>query len=195
MKTCGVSIKFLMVMTFITGVLYPAAITGIARLAFHEKAAGSIITLDGKPSGATLIAQKFTMEKYFMPRPSASGYAAVPSGPSNMAITSAGLKELYDIRVKYWRELIAGHQRSKDGDAIIPPDMLFASGSGLDPHISPEAAMMQAPRVAAARGFSQERTQRLQELIANLTERPILRFVGEPVVNVLMLNIHVDKMR
>jgi len=187
MKLILQSILLTIVFTVLTGVLYPLAITGIAQLAFPGQANGSLIERDGKIVGSALLAQQFTGAKYFWPRPSAGSYATVPSGASNLGPTSAALQSNVVANAKAFRE---AHKLA--ADAPVPADMIFTSASGLDPHISPEAARMQAARVAAARGFSGDR---VRALVENFVEAPQWGFLGEARVNVLKLNLALDGMK
>jgi potassium-transporting ATPase KdpC subunit len=193
MKTILIALRLLMIMTVLTGLLYPLLVAGISRTAFPWKSSGSIIMKDGKAAGAALIAQKFESRRYFRPRPSASDYGAVPSGASNLGATSADLKTLFENRRKYWTDCLKRYAMEPAG--YIPADLLFASGSGLDPHISPESARFQAVIVAAERNFSAKQVRGLHELIAKHTESPILGFMGRPRVNVLLLNYDLDRMK
>ncbi len=190
MKTTLIALRLLLVMTVLTGVLYPLLVTGVSRAAFPWKSRGSIMERDGKAVGSALLAQKFERPGYFRPRPSASDYGAVPSGASNLGVTSADLKKALDDRKKFWTDTLARHGIEMMGD--IPSDLLFASGSGLDPHISPEATRFQERIVASERNFSSEQAAALHELIAKRTEWPIMGFMGEPRVNVLLLNMDLD---
>ena len=176
MKTILQSLRALLVFTLLTGLIYALAVTAFARVAFAKKSGGSLIERDGKIIGSTLLAQKTESPRYFWPRPSAADFATVASGASNKGPTSADLvKSIAERRAKFGAE--------------AAPDLLTASGSGLDPHISPEAARVQAPRAAAARGFTAEK---LSALIETHTEPPQLGFLGEPRVNVLVLNLALD---
>jgi K+-transporting ATPase ATPase C chain len=179
MKTILQSLRLYLVITLLTGIIYPLVMTGVAQILFPKQANGSRVTAQDKLVGSDLIAQKFESPKYFWPRPSAADYATVASGASNKGPTAADLKKLIDQR------------RQKFG-ADAPVDLLTASGSGLDPHISPEAAHMQIPRIAAARNIS---TTKIAELVDQTTEGPQLGFLGEPRVNVLILNRALDQMR
>src|SRR5271169_6627205 len=143
MKLFIQSILLTIVFTVLTGVLYPLAITGIAQVAFHDKANGSLIERDGKVVGSELLAQQFTGDKYFWPRPSAASYGTVPSGASNLGPTSQALQSNVATNAAAFR---AGNKLA--ADAPVPADMVFTSASGLDPHISPAAARLQVARVA-----------------------------------------------
>jgi K+-transporting ATPase ATPase C chain len=179
MKTILQSLRIYLVLTLLTGIIYPLAMTGVAQLLFPKQANGSRIIENGKVVGSDLIAQKFESPRYFWPRPSSADYATVPSGASNKGPTSADLKKSIDER------------RAKFGNDA-PVDLLTASGSGLDPHISPEAARSQVTRVAAARNMS---IQKISALVDQTIEPPQLGVLGEPRVNVLKLNLALDQLR
>lgn len=183
-----ISIKIFAVLTVLCGVIYPLLITGIAQTVFPEKANGSLITVNNKIIGSELIGQKFDSTSYFQARPSAVDYNPLPSGGSNFGPTSEKLKEQTSERVKQWIKSNPGISAEK-----IPAEMLFASGSGLDPHISPEAALLQVDRITKARTLSSEQKQQLVDLIGVVTEQPQFSFLGEARVNVLMLNLALDK--
>jgi K+-transporting ATPase ATPase C chain len=170
-------------LTIVTGVAYPAAVTVVAQLAFPAQANGSMITVDGRTVGSTLIGQAFSDSRYFWARPSAAGdgYDAMASGGSNLGPTSRALVERVRAEVD--------RLRSANGNGPIPVDLVTASASGLDPHISPEAAAYQAPRVAAARGLE---TGVVEAAVARHTEAPLLGFLGRPRVHVLALNLDLD---
>ena len=176
MKTLLTSLRALIVLSVLTGVIYPLAITGIASQLFPAQARGSLVLENGVVRGSTLIAQKFTGATYFHPRPSAADYATVASGASNQGFTSAKL-------------LQAVRERQADLGPDAPPDLLYASASGLDPDISPEAARYQAPRVAAARNLPLAAVLRMID--AN-TEDAQFGFLGQPRVRVLKLNLALD---
>jgi K+-transporting ATPase ATPase C chain len=178
------SIRFALVTAVLLGIGYPLVVTGIAGLIFPHKAAGSLILKDGQIIGSELLAQSFTSDKYFHPRPSAAGngYDAANSGGSNLAQSS---KTLVD-RIQGSIDKLSTENPGKP----VPIDLVTTSGSGLDPDITPDAAYFQAPRVAKARGISEDR---IRELIAqNITARQ-LGFLGEARVNVLDLNLALDK--
>jgi len=178
MKTILQSLRIYIVLTLLTGILYPLAMTGVAQLLFPKQANGSRIVENGKLIGSDLLAQKFESPPYFWPRPSSADYATVPSDASNKGPTSADLKKSIDER------------REKFGNDA-PVDLLTASGSGVDPHISPEAARLQIGRVAAARNMS---IQKVTTLVDQTIEEPRLGFLGEPRVNVVRLNRALDQL-
>jgi len=179
------SIRLLILMTVLTGLVYPLVVTGVAQWAFPDQANGSLLRRDCQVVGSALLAQPFTSERYFWPRPSAADLATVPSGASNLGPTSATLQSKVSDRAKAFR---ATHHLADD--AHVPADMVYASGSGLDPHISPEAARLQAGRVAAARGLTKEQ---VLALVERSIEQPQLEFLGELRVNVLRLNLALDE--
>lgn len=174
------SIRALVALTLLTGGIYPLLVTGIAQIAFPTAANGSLIGEKEKIAGSELIAQKFTSAKYFQPRPSAGDYATVPSGASNLGPTSNALRD-------------AILQRQKALGPEAPIDLLTTSGSGLDPHISPEAVLFQLPRVAQARNLNTEQVRKLRETIDLHTEGSFFGILGVRRVNVLLLNIALDK--
>jgi len=178
------ALRLFLALTLLTGVAYPLAVTGVARLCFPRQAGGSVLGRDGKVIGSELLAQSFTNMSVFWPRPSGADFATVPSGASNKGPTSADLKKAIEDR--------AARLRTAHGVTVgapVPADLLTASGSGLDPHISPAAARFQLERVARARGFDEVRRQRLATLVEQHVEPPQFGFLGEPRVNVLMLNL------
>jgi len=183
------SIRLTVVFTILTGLAYPLVITGVAQLAFRDKANGSLIPQlrDGKVVGSALLAQRFESPRYFWPRPSAAGYATVPSGASNLGPTSQKLHDAVATNAVAFR---AAHKLL--ADTPVPADMVFTSGSGLDPHISPGAARLQVARVASARGVSEEP---IKALVEKFIEPPQLGFLGEPRVNVLLLNLALDRIQ
>ena len=180
------TIVLLVLFTLLTGVLYPLAVTGIATVLFPEAAEGSLIVRDGKTLGSRLIGQPFDDPKYFWSRPSATGpfgYNAGLSSGSNLGPINSALLDAVKGRVAALQAADAAQQSPP------PVDLVTASGSGLDPHISPAAARYQVQRVAAARNVSVEKVQMLVE---QNTEYRTLGLLGEPRVNVLLLNVALD---
>lgn len=185
-----ISLRILGMMILLSGILYPLFITGIAQVCFHDKSNGSLLKKNGVIIGSTLIGQQFDNKAYFTSRPSASGYNTLPSGASNLSLTS---KKLHEQVIQRKKEFIAVNKLPSN--QIIPPEMLFASGSGLDPHISPQAALLQMERIAGARNFSNEQKQKLKKIIENNTEKPLWNWLGKTKVNVLLLNLQLDEIK
>lgn len=190
MKTISIAIKIFLVFTILTGIIYPLLVTGIAQVVFPRQANGSLILKDNKVIGSELIGQKFDSPIYFSSRPSANEYNPLPSGGSNYGLTSAKLKALVAKRKNKFSAL-----NGLGKNAEIPSEMLFASASGLDPHISPEAAGLQINRIATARHFSNTQKEQLKTLVESASEAPQLGCLGESRVNVLLLNIALDKLK
>ncbi|CCJ48528.1 potassium-transporting ATPase subunit KdpC [Bordetella parapertussis] len=176
-------------LSVLVGLLYPLATTGVARLLWPFQAGGSLLEQDGRVVGSALIGQSFTDPRYFWGRPSATApmpYNAAASGGSNLGPANPALAQAVRARIAALRAADPGNP------APIPVDLATASGSGLDPHISPAAAGYQAARVARARGLP---TATVEQLIARHTERPVPDILSEPVVNVLALNLALDRLR
>lgn len=191
-KSIVPALRMLLVLTVITGVVYPLTITSAALLLFPAQANGSLVQRDGAVVGSTLIGQRNDNPRYFWPRPSAVAYmdgstssSLGSSGGSNLGPTSATLADQVAERAAVFR-----FANGLTATAPIPPDMLTASGSGLDPHISPAAAQAQAARVSAARGIP---LFTVADLVEQHTARPQFGLFGEPRVNVLELNLALDR--
>ena len=189
MKTTIISLKIFLFFTLLTGVIYPLLITGIAQVIFPVKANGSLIVKENQIIGSELIGQKFDSTIYFISRPSAISYNSLPSGGSNYGLTNLKLKNLVDERKHLF---ITFNQL--DSLSTIPSEMLFASASGLDPHISQKAALLQVDRIVKARNFDTIQKQDLVQSIKNLTETPQFLVLGEERVNVLVLNLELSKL-
>lgn len=180
------AIIILAVLTLVTGVVYPILVTGIAQIVFPHQANGSLIVRNGKPVGSTLIGQPFDDPKYFWGRPSATSpfpYNAGSSSGSNLSPTNPDLIKAVQGRVEALRAA------DPDNTAPVPVDLVTASGSGLDPHISPAAALYQVGRVAKARNRDR---QVIARLVERYTEGRTFGLLGEPRVNVLVLNLALD---
>ena len=185
------SVKQTLLWTLVTGVAYSVVITAIAQLMFKDQANGSLVVRDGKIVGSALLAQQFTGTNYFWPRPSACTYGTSASGivassGSNLGPTSGTLQTNVMNNVAAF---ISGNNLPTN--TVVPADMAFASASGLDPHISPEAARLQIARVAASRGIGDDK---VKELVERFTEPPQWGFLGQSRVNVLLLNVALDEM-
>lgn len=183
MKSFWIALRVFLLMTALTGLAYPLLITLFAKTFFPVRSTGELIVVKERAIGAKNIAQKFTSDKYFWPRPSAGNYSTLPSGGSNLGPTSVTLKKLVEERQKLL---------SKTSSMAIPSELVFASGSGLDPDISPMAAYFQVERIAKARSLT---THELIQLIDSHTTYPIWGFVGRPTVNVLLLNLALDELK
>lgn len=184
-----ISIKIFALFTVLCGIAYPLLITGIAQIAFPKKANGSLIVQGNKVVGSELIGQKFDSAVYFASRPSAIDYNPMPSGGSNLGQTS---KKLLQQVTERKAQLIKFNELSDS--EMIPSEMLYASASGLDPHISPKAALMQVERIVKARQLDSNQKQQLLNSITELTEAPQFSFFGEERINVLCLNLKLDQL-
>ena len=187
MKAILQALRLFLIMTVLTGIIYPIFITIVAQFSFPGKANGSLIVVKGKIVGAALIEQKFKSDRYFWPRPSAIDYNPLPSGGSNLGPTSAGLQAEVTERERHLTE-------ANPESGNVPVDLLFSSGSGLDPDISPSAAIYQIGRIARARGLDFEQKKSLIALVGKHVEPPVLGIFGEPRLNVLRLNLALDSL-
>ncbi len=184
MKDLFAALRLFLVLTVLTGVLYPLAVTGVAAVAFPSASKGSMIEANGKAVGSRLIGQPFDDPRYLWGRPSATGpfpYNAAASSGSNLGPTNPALKEAIEGRVKALRDTGATGR--------VPTELVTASASGLDPHISPEAAAFQAERIATARKIPLDR---VRQAISAHTEGRTFGLLGEPRVNVLLVNLALE---
>jgi K+-transporting ATPase ATPase C chain len=180
------ALRMTLLMTVLTGLIYPGLVTGICQMVFPNQANGSLIQKNGAVVGSELIGQNFSKPEYFQPRPSAAGsdgYDATASGGSNLGPTNQKLVDRVNTSVAKFRK------ENPDYTGPIPADLLTTSGSGLDPHLSPASADAQVARVAKARGASEDQ---IRQLVTRFTEGRDLGFLGEPRVNVLRLNMALD---
>jgi K+-transporting ATPase ATPase C chain len=184
-----IALKIFILFTVLLGGIYPLVITGIAQLAFPEKANGSLIVVNNKVVGSKLIGQNFSSELYFTSRPSAIDYNTLPSGGSNLGLTSEKLRQQVAERKSQFLKM----NRLADNEPV-PSEMLFASASGLDPHISLEAARLQVERIVEVRKFDTNQKHLILKVINDLSELPQFSFLGEERINVLALNLELDKL-
>jgi potassium-transporting ATPase KdpC subunit len=180
------ALRINIVLTILLGIAYPLAVTGVSQILFPHRANGSLVTKNGQVIGSELLGQNFTKPEYFQPRPSAAGngYDPTASGGSNYGPTNQKLIDRVKASVDQF------HKDNPDYKGPIPADLLTASGSGLDPDISPASAAAEVPRVAKARGISEDQ---LKQLVAENTQSADLGILGEPRVNVLKLNLALDQ--
>jgi K+-transporting ATPase ATPase C chain len=190
MKTLIISLKIFLFFTLLTGIIYPLFITGVAQFLFPVKANGSLVVKDNKMIGSELIGQQFDNPSYFSSRPSSVSYNPLPSGGSNYGLTNIKLKNLV---IERKNRFIAFNQL--DSFIVIPSEMLFASASGLDPHISPESAVLQVGRIVKYRRYTAEQRKEVIMLIKNLTEDPQFHLLGQERINVFLLNLGLDKIK
>ncbi len=183
------ALTMILILTILTGLVYPLMVTGLAHLIFPDQANGSVIVRDGKVVGSKLIGQHFDQPEYFWSRPSATSpfpYHAAASGGSNLGPTNPALIGAVQARVDVLKGADPGNKMP------IPVDLVTASGSGLDPHMSPAAALYQVKRVAGARGLDEST---VGGLVARHTEDRQFGLLGEPRVNVIQLNLALDELR
>lgn len=177
-------------MILLTGVVYPLTMTGISQLLFHHKANGSLIFKGNTLIGSELIGQQFDSSIYFWSRPSAIKYNPLPSSGSNFGPSSDKLKNLVSERRALWL-----NATNQVGNIDIPAEMIFASASGLDPEISPKAALAQADRVAFSRSYTNRQKKQMMQIISGLSKKPQYLVFGEPRINVFELNLSIDSIR
>jgi len=187
MKLVIQSLLLTVVLTILTGVIYPLVVSGICQVAFKDQANGSLLRRNGEVVGSERIAQQFTGDKYFWPRPSAGSYATVPSGASNYGPTNQKLHDAVATNAAAFRAA-----NKLPANAPVPADMVFTSGSGLDPQTSPTAARLQITRVASARTAD---VAQVTALVERFVEPPQWGFLGQARVNVLKLNLALDAMK
>jgi K+-transporting ATPase ATPase C chain len=202
MKTLLVALRATLVTLIVTGLLYPLAVTGLAQLIFPHRANGSILTDEkGREVGSELLGQGFAAPAYLHPRPSANSYDAANSGGTNLSTTSKKLREgqpddpaTKDVDESFTgaKDLAVAYRTENQlpDDAVVPADAVTRSASGLDPDISPENALLQAKRIAVTRGVADER---VRDVIEDHTQGRELGFLGEPHVNVLEVNLMLDR--
>jgi K+-transporting ATPase ATPase C chain len=183
-------LRFLVLMIILTGVLYPGLITVITSIFFPSEAQGSLVERNGVIIGSKLIGQNFDSQKYFWSRPSFNNYNPLPSGASNLGILNPLLTKKVIQREK---DFLQANKMKEDLN--IPPEMVTASASGLDPHISPAAALLQVSRVAQARGMDKAGQDKLINLVNDLTEKRQFSLLGEPRINVFLLNLKTDSLK
>ena len=184
------ALRMLFVMTVFTGIIYPVAMTFLSLAVFPYQAKGSMIEKNGTIIGSELIGQGFVSDKYFTSRPSGIGYNPAPSCGTNWGPTDKRMRDSANARTAQFKL-----QNNLSATTIVPKDMLFASASGVDPHISPEAAQMQIERIAKVRGFNPAQLSSLKKLVEDFTQGPQLQLFGDPRVNVLKLNLAVDELQ
>ena len=182
------SLSVFFVMTVLTGLIYPLFITLIGQVIFPNQSNGSLIVKDGKVIGSELIGQNFSDSTYFQSRPSAINYNPVPSGASNLGLSSTLLKEQVNTRKLEFKK-----NNLLSDSVSVPSEMLFASGSGVDPHISIEAAKLQINRIIKSRNLDRDKSKLLYNLVVSLSEYPQFGVLGNQVVNVLSLNLKLDE--
>lgn len=189
-KQIKIALRLFLFFTIITGIIYPMFIFGIAQVFFHKKAEGSLVIREGITKGSALIGQESDSAAYFWRRPSAINYQPLHSGGSNLSWSD---KRFKDEVIERKEKFIKGNMLS---DTVsVPVEMLTASASGLDPDISPRAALLQVDRISAARHFDNDQKQKLLTLITKMTEKPQFSIFGEERINVFLLNLALDKIK
>ena len=189
MRTIATVLKMLFILTFLTGIIYPLVVTGIAHFLFTEKAAGSLVHYKNAVVGSQLIGQSFDNAIWFHPRPSELKYYLNPSGGSNLSATSKDLS----FQIKLHRDLFI-QKNMTDRVIDVPPEMIYSSASGLDPHISSISANLQVNRISKARNLDTLQTKELYLLINRFKEPRQFHLLGEERINVFMLNLALDQL-
>ena len=184
------ALRVLLVLTLFTGVIYPVAMTFFSIAVFPYQAKGSMIEKNGTIIGSDLIGQKFISDKYFNSRPSSIDYNPMPSSGTNWGPTDKRMQDSAKARTVQFKL-----QNNLSATTAVPKDMLFASASGVDPHISPAAATMQMERIAKVRGYDSVKTSALKELVQHYTQNAQFGLLGDPRVNVLKLNLALDELK
>jgi K+-transporting ATPase ATPase C chain len=190
MKQLIIALRIYIGLTLVVGLGYTLAVTAVAQVLLPRQAHGSLVVIDGRARGSSLIGQAFDSPRYFHPRPSAVGYNTLPSGGSNLAVAGLRLRDSVEQRRTAFRQ---GNGLSDQ--VPVPVDMLFTSASGLDPHISPQAARLQIGRIAKQRNFSAAQKKTLAALVERSIEPPQLGFLGQRRINVFALNYALDQLR
>lgn len=188
MKNLIISLRLLLGMIILTGLIYPALITSFAQIFFPNKANGSLVYIRGKLTGSELIGQDFSDSTYFFPRPSAGDYNTVRGSASNLAPGNKKLIEEIQARKAHFLKV-----NELDSSTIVPVEMLCASGSGLDPDISLKSALLQCDRVAKMRKFNSTQKQELISMVKSLSTPPQFSLFGETTINVFKLNLELNK--
>jgi K+-transporting ATPase ATPase C chain len=188
MKQIWNTCLLLLTLSFVTGILYPVCITAVAHIFFQKQATGSLLRIHGNVVGSQLLGQNFTNNKYFWPRPSAVRYNPLPSGASNLSPVNLALRDSVDHRRNVFAN--ANHIDPKE----VAPDMIFSSGSGLDPHISPLAARQQVERVCASRNYGNVERNKVYTLVNELLEGPQWGIFGEYRISIVALNKGLDSL-
>ncbi|MFA6294629.1 MAG: potassium-transporting ATPase subunit KdpC [Victivallales bacterium] len=184
-KTAMVALTYLFFITFVTGLLYPLAVTLAANLFFPAQSKGSLIVRGNEVRGSILIGQEFKSDKFLHGRPSCSSYDTMASGASNLSVSSAALKAAVDKRSEEWQKTY--------GSGSVPEEMLYASASGLDPEISPEAALVQVERISKARGYDEKQKSQLKEYIREKADAKGFAGLHMPSINVVELNLMLEE--
>jgi|WetSurMetagenome_2_1015567.scaffolds.fasta_scaffold00172_2 potassium-transporting ATPase KdpC subunit len=189
MNSLVTTVKTFAVITVLCGLAYPLAVTGICQLLFPAKANGSLVFRHGAIIGSRLVGQQWTSPRYFHARPSAVAYNTLPSGASNANVAGLLLKDSVSARGKEFRRV-----NQLPRETPVPPDMLFSSGSGIDPDISPETALLQVDRIALQRRMERFGREALENLVERSVEKPVFGFLGNARINVLDLNRSLDSL-